>query len=406
MRNNKFKLFVVILFLFLSCSFFAVKKSFGIYRDNLNTTVNLSILDPSTTFTVNFNTHGGRAVNPIIKTVNQPIGALPVTDKAGFNFLGWFTAETGGTQIDVDTLVTGNITYHAQWAKIVCKKAVDGTLHEETCAHTGNYGCRLLGHALNSTITYGTIPGNNSPVAGDAYDCDVNDDGTFDDVNERFYFMRENMDTNDTAALVFHTNFDENGMCDNSDDRLIYKYTDAKDYLPGSSLWTNDSLVSFDGKVSRFIDEDDLKEACGDPITYSTVNYLSSCQFFLENSRFQSDSLGRSGIWIEEGEDLQRIHTKSVYVATVAATSSNATRPVIEVPMNSLEGYKAVRHSYNITFHAQGGVPATTVVVRYEDQTLGTLPNAPTKEGYTFLGWFDSNDVEASSELVITGNNC
>lgn len=179
-KNNKYIILVIVLFLFLSLSLFNVKKSYAIYRNSMNTKIHLSILDPSTSFTVTFDSHGGSSVAPINKTINQIIGVLPTSTRNNYNFIGWYTEEEGGTKITAETIVTANVTYHAHWVKLVCKKAEEVTLHTETCLHTTNVGCRGMGYKLNDTITYGTSPGDNSPLAGDAYNCDVNDDGTYD----------------------------------------------------------------------------------------------------------------------------------------------------------------------------------------------------------------------------------
>jgi uncharacterized repeat protein (TIGR02543 family) len=68
-------------------------------------------------FTVVFNPNGS-SVSFDSRTIDKgnPIGSLPEATRSGYTFLGWFTAPTGGAQISASTLVTANITYHAQWA--------------------------------------------------------------------------------------------------------------------------------------------------------------------------------------------------------------------------------------------------------------------------------------------------
>ncbi|MEE3343678.1 MAG: InlB B-repeat-containing protein [Bacilli bacterium] len=402
-KNNNIIKILILLFLFFSCSFFGIKKSYAIYRNTMNTTIHLSVLDPSTSYTINFNTMGGstEGVNPISKTVNQPIGTLPTTSKANHNFLGWYTEETGGTKITPETLVVADDTYYAHWAKIVCKKAV--SRHEETCSYSTASGCGKLGYSLNDTITYGTLPGASSPLAGDAYDCDVNDDGVYDGATERFYFMREILDGNDdNASLIHYTSFDKDGQCDNSVDRGSYGYDLAMSYLPSSSLWDNSELKSFNGTPARFVQFADLYAACGGN-TPSTIKF-NTCQYILETSRFQSAGLGRSGIWIEKEEgsdDPYRIHTGTLVLAT--GSNDNTARPVIEIPYNTIEGYRE-KVSYNVTFNTMGGTAITpNPWIRYENQAVGSLPTTE-KEGFTFLGWYDSNNVQITPQTVITGN--
>ncbi len=44
-----------------------------------------------------------------------PVGALPTPTRAGYVFVGWFTAKSGGAQVSPSTLVERSITYYARW---------------------------------------------------------------------------------------------------------------------------------------------------------------------------------------------------------------------------------------------------------------------------------------------------
>ena len=304
MKTKDKILMFIFLIMFLISLFFLSSggNTYGIFRDTLNTKVYLTILDPNTTHTITFNTHGGSAVASQTRGLNETAGTLPTdTTKAGFNFIGWFDDYPDGNLITADTPVTDDVTYHAHWEPVVCKKATSTSpLHTETCSTGGS--CLTAGYSLNNTITYGTYPGANSPLPGDAYDCDVQGNGTY----ERFYFIRENTTSNaDNAVLIYYTSIDDNGDNLLSDvNGSVYKYVDtvgtpAPDVLPTSSLWAQDALQSFNGKVSRLLSVDDLEAACGASPIGSSSGYLSSCQYLMENTRFQSSTLGRSGMWIQ-----------------------------------------------------------------------------------------------------------
>ena len=43
------------------------------------------------------------------------VGALPTATREGYEFLGWFTAAVGGTQVTAATVVTEDVTFYAQW---------------------------------------------------------------------------------------------------------------------------------------------------------------------------------------------------------------------------------------------------------------------------------------------------
>ncbi len=69
-------------------------------------------------FNVSLNANGGKiGVNTLTAVYNSTYGQLPVPEREGYTFLGWFTAKTGGEQIKSDTKITAteNYTIYAQW---------------------------------------------------------------------------------------------------------------------------------------------------------------------------------------------------------------------------------------------------------------------------------------------------
>ena len=406
MNRSSLKKLIIFLMVFFGFIFISYKDSFGMYRSVLNTEVYLSVLNPNTSYTITLNPGDGslppNTDSEIHRTLNQPIGTLPTPSLTNYNFIGWYTQD-GQTKIENSRLITANETYVAHYVKIVCKKALVNTLHTETCHKESGVstdpGC--LNDAVHHyedgyPIYYGNIPSGDAPESGDAYDCDVNDDDTYDPVTERFYFIRENTATDDTGVFVYYTGFDEAGQMDDDPSRTIHIYADVPNFLPNANytdwttddVWDNPALVTFDGKVSRLATVTDLVAACGQ---FSTANgYLDSCNYYMENSRYHNNVNSRSAIWIEQYEGTYyRIDGRTRKIATVAAnsitTSQSVVRPTIEVPYNTVEGYRE-RLEYRVTFDARGG-RGGTYYDKYENQVLGTLP-VPTKQGFRFKGWY------------------
>ena len=85
-------------------------------------------------YAVTFDAQGG-SVTPAGKSVTygQPYGALPVPERPGYRFDGWFTAADGGTQVTAETVVavTAAQTLYAHWTvqSIVRVMGADGALH-------------------------------------------------------------------------------------------------------------------------------------------------------------------------------------------------------------------------------------------------------------------------------------
>ena len=74
------------------------------------------------TYTIKFNPHYGLidGSSEIISRQiqqNNPIGTLPIPTRTGYTFLGWFTAETDGNQINENTIPVSSTTYYAYWQK-------------------------------------------------------------------------------------------------------------------------------------------------------------------------------------------------------------------------------------------------------------------------------------------------
>ena len=81
-------------------------------------------------YTVTFNANGG-ICDADAKAVayDSAYGDLPTPSRAGYTFLGWFTAADGGTEVTLSTTVTTNTdhTLYAHWEK----NKVDGDVNAD-----------------------------------------------------------------------------------------------------------------------------------------------------------------------------------------------------------------------------------------------------------------------------------
>ena len=416
MKKRMLIIVTLVLSFLMFLNFTTINKTFAIYRENLNTKVYLNIINEDDAITIEFDSRGGTPVDSYKRELNEEIGTLPETTKEGENFIGWYTQADGGTKVNPYDLVTGSVKYYAHWTKIICKKAEDDTRHKETCASSGSCVKSEFGYSSGNKITYGTLAGPTIPVTGNAYDCDVNNDEVFDPESERFYYVRTILGDDERAVLVYYTSFDNAGAMDSSTSRGSYIYSEAITYLPNGTLWTNPGLKSFDVsltdepliKTARLINTTDLYEACGSANSLTGVSFVT-CQYILENTRFQSKSLGRAGIWIERINNngsytYYRIQTQTPNVASVEDSSLNAARPVIEIPFSAVEGFKE-KSSFNVTFNSLGGT-AVASTTRYDGQAIGQLPTT-VKSGFTFDGWYtdlEDETTKATANTVIESN--
>jgi len=107
--------------------------------------------------TVTFNPNGG-SVTPTSKSVTYgaTYGTLPTPIMNGHNFVGWFTAANGGTQITSTNTVsmTANQTLYAHWnAKqfTLTAKVEDATMGSATGSGLYNYGSSCIITAVTNT---------------------------------------------------------------------------------------------------------------------------------------------------------------------------------------------------------------------------------------------------------------
>ncbi len=81
---------------------------------------------------ITFNPNSGK-VSPTSKSfeVNVPFGELPVPTRAGYVFDGWFSAQSGGSEITADDLVPEvKTTLYAQWIKAYTLTVKNGAASE------------------------------------------------------------------------------------------------------------------------------------------------------------------------------------------------------------------------------------------------------------------------------------
>ena len=271
-----------------------------------------------------------------------------------------------------DTLVFDGIDVsNDDTKKIICKRAT--TLHTETCTQTdGTLYCSGAGYTTSgskktSTITYGNLGTNGTLTTGDAFDCDVNGDGTYDENTERFYYVTDMDDS--TAVLVYYNNVSKGKP--NNTKTFAYDASGenwhgprtAIEELPSTSEWRNVSLTSnvrsivtengtnkttggtlpdsfsYEGKAARLLTIQEVRKATGiDGIPTWKVGELDNFNYLLENTKYSNTSnavwawwlenplSGYSGYaWLVDGS------TRRVNRSTVSDAGGRGVRPAIEV---------------------------------------------------------------------------
>lgn len=84
-----------------------------IYIKVLNSSGTVDVSLTSDVFDIDWNYD---SVSKYLK-VDDKIDELPTPTREGYTFAGWFTAPTGGTQVNVNDVTNDNITLYAQWTQ-------------------------------------------------------------------------------------------------------------------------------------------------------------------------------------------------------------------------------------------------------------------------------------------------
>ena len=256
----------------------------------------------------------------------------------------------------------------------ICRKAT--TLHSSTCA--GNrYGCYYGGNGLyqlQEEIVFGSLVESNTLVPGNAFDCDVNADGTYDPETERFYYIGQE---GNNVNLIFYSNV-YNGEVnktagtnyDNSGESWHGPRT-AYEHLPSKDQWTNNQLIApgtrqitnelggttvnnnsheiepftYTDKVARLATFQEIYNISVIDDGYVDLEYSV---YLVENTRYDSDtdtSPNRPDYYLETPDsDYPDVNVVSGYNAPTLANggdvgqySYTGVRPVITILLSNLE---------------------------------------------------------------------
>ena len=244
--------------------------------------------------------------------------------------------------------------------KVICKRA--------SVLHTGD------------TRTFGNLGTSGTLTSGDAFDCDVNGDGTYDPETERFYYVSDYYNTStksfesDTAVLIYYNNVSAGSPSNNT----TYAYDSsgenwhgpqtAIEQLPTISQWSNVSLknttrtilnekgenttiggtlpndFSYAGYASRLLTTQEVEKACNITVGSYKDGELDNCNYLMENTKYSSSHVNNYGYYLENplsswSEKVWFVDsgTRSVSSETVSLAVLDGVRPAIEVSKTNID---------------------------------------------------------------------
>ena len=237
---------------------------------------------------------------------------------------------------------------------IVCKRAEEKTLHTD------------------GTHTFGSIGSKGTLSSGDAFDCNVNGDKTYDSETERFYYVT---DMNDSTAVLIYYNNVEKGKPSNS--KLVSYDSSGENFhgprtaieeLPSTSEWRNVSLknsvrailnenggnttkgetlpsnFSYVGYSARLLTVQEINKACGIKAGHWITGELDTCNYLMENTKYSNADNTAWAWWLENphsGSSSAACYVigydRDVSIHTVSNDGGYGVRPAIEVLKSNIE---------------------------------------------------------------------
>ena len=384
------------------------------------------------------------------------LGPLPTAIRDGYEFLGWFTAASGGTQVTASTKVTGKATYYAHWELVytivfdanggtgdttvsIAPNSTLGTL--PTVTRTGytfagwytaasggtqvTASTKVTGAAtyyahweiVNYTITFNANGGTGGTTVNRTYNSTL---GTLPTVTRDGYkFLgwftaasggtQVTASTQVTGAATYYAHweivnytitFNANGGT--GDTTVERAYNSTLDALPTVTR-TGYAFVGWFTATSGGIQVTASTKVSGSATYYAHWEIVNYTITFNANG-----GTGGTTVNLDYNSTLGTLPTMTRTGYTFAGwytAASGGTQVTASTKVTGAATYYAHWEivNYTITFNANGGTGGTTVNRAY-NSTLGTLPTA-TRDGYKFLGWYTaaSGGTQVTASTKVTG---
>lgn len=266
----------------------------------------------------------------------------------------------------------------------ICKRVEnEEDLHTETCRQSSGYCGSTRGNG--ATITYGRAKEIGTPLeTGDAFDCDVLGDGSFEYEGQpaRFYYVStmanadSSMTDNSIGVLIYYTSVvgGHNSTASgaywaNNTDTNTPKLNNTKGpiaairELPSADTWSGVSLkntrrlITYEASTvilspyyfeygdvsSRLLTFQEVYNGCYNGSIYITNNnsLYSKCEFLLENTSYSISSNRLDSVWLETPyySDYTKVYTIYSYGTRLEGDIvgvKNLAKPAIEVPLSKI----------------------------------------------------------------------
>ena len=329
-------------------------------------------------YSVAFNANGGTGGKTFTvakdeKLTNYMKKLAPKRD--GYSFTGWWTARTGGTWVSPSTVVTGNVTYYAQWISMSLTGAGDLPWKQQ---YDGIWKSGTIVDEQSSTLN-GTVSGSGMIT-----------------------FKWKVSSERDYDLLYFGVDGESKVAISGTD---MTSWATVSQSISGSG--THNIQWVYDKDVSNSSGSD-----CGwvRDINWIPAGGVCSIAFNANGGTggktFSSVGTGRTlGYYMK-----QVTPTRDGYVFngwwTAKSGGTQVTADDVAVGNATYYAHWKVQ-TYSVFFHANGGTGGKTFTVA-KGSTLGDYMSkvSPSYSGYTFNGWWTAKTggTKVTATTTVTGN--
>ena len=362
--------------------------------------------------TVTYDANGGK-VGGSKKTVyvTDQYGDLPIPERDGYSFIGWFTAKNGGTQITESTIVTqtSNHTLYAAWSGgeyTVEFDANGGTVSPDSIQVTygSSYGAlptpTRKGFKFEGWYTAKT--GGTKVTSSTKVTVASN--------NQVLYARWDESETTYTVKL------DANGGTVSPDSiQVTYGSTYGTLPTPTRSGYTFDGWYTAKTGGTKVTSSTKVTVASNNQVLYA--RWDGSKTTYTVKLDANGGAVSPDSIQVTYGSTYGKLPTptRSGYTFVGWYTSLTGGTKItssskFEVASNNQVLYahwETDKVEYTITFDANGGTVSPSTLKVIYGSTYGTLPT-PTRKGFNFEGWYTTasggTKIESTTKVNITSN--
>lgn len=377
------------------------------------------------TFNVAFNANGG-SVSTENKTVtyNSTYGSLPTPTRTGYSFNGWYTAASGGSEVNANTKVTitTNHTLYAHWtAKSVSVKFHRNLNGNDTESVTEkfiyNTSNQKFGYKTDGTARYS--PTNPANVGFGAWS------------KTGYEMLGWSVDKNaKSAEYSTYSGVSNNWINSNSPSTNLYAVWKAKQY--NVKLVYNDGTdktenikVTYDGTYSGltnptrtgynfngwFTSTDGGTQIAGSNKVSITSDqtlyaYWSKDKIMITFDAVNGTAEGATKLVTYDNKyGVLPKAEKTGYTFDGWYLDKEYTKPISETDIVKITSNQSVYakwtlQEYTITFDGNGGTPDVKTKRVVYGKIYGVLPEA-VMENDTFAGWFTADGTEIKSDDIV-----